>query len=401
MTQNLFQKEIKINEEQINIILKSFRSISNEIQKHINKKNELSSQRKRKSKTKITPSDNIRNEEIRNLDELSNTNEQIYSDESSDYDKSEFDSSDDESTDYTDSEYDDEYIYSSCSPIYPKPNPEINSGLINWRNTCYINSALQIIFQLPYIEDAFKAPKEQCSPLAKSLAQIFISSKESEFSYNPIEFIKEYRLSNCLPKTPQDSLECFINLMQLIESNFNVDISIYTSIFVKEIECENGHQFMDMMDDPIITIQPFDNVHNDLQKYITNLLNGELYDTIVCPDELIPVYCRYTININKISPLLFSHIDRYYFSTESQNAERLPFNLEINNEIEINSITFQFKAALLHFGSRLSGHYNSLIKHKDNYYLYNDAKIDELENFDYALFNENYELLLFIQKEYF
>ena len=124
-------KEIKINEEQINITLKSFRPISNEIQKRINKKNELSSQRKRKSKTKITPSDNIRNEEIRNLDELSDTNEQIYSDESSDYDKSEFDSSDDESTDYTDSEYDDEYIYSSCSPIYPKPNPEINSGLIN------------------------------------------------------------------------------------------------------------------------------------------------------------------------------------------------------------------------------------------------------------------------------
>lgn len=74
--------------------------------------------------------------------------------------------------------------------------------------------------------------------------------------------------------------------------------------------------------------------------------------------------------------------------------------MKINDEININSIQFQFKASVLHLGSRLSGHYNTLIKYNDCFYLYNDAMIEKLENFEYSQFNENYELLLYIRKDY-
>lgn len=76
----------------------------------------------------------------------------------------------------SDSKNEDEYLLSITSLIYQKPITNINAGLINCKSTCYINSAIQFMFQLPFIENAFKTSQKQCSKLADSLAHVYFSS---------------------------------------------------------------------------------------------------------------------------------------------------------------------------------------------------------------------------------
>lgn len=104
-------------------------------------------------------------------------------------------------------------IISSLSERYPKPTSDINTGLINCINSYYINSAFQFIFSIPHIETIFSNPKDECSTLAIHLASVYFSTKDSEYSYNPVDFIKLYRLNNNLSTIPGDSV-VFINFSQ-------------------------------------------------------------------------------------------------------------------------------------------------------------------------------------------
>lgn len=217
--------------------------------------------------------------------------------------------------------------------------------------------------------------KDECSALAINLASVYFSTKESEYSYNPVEFIKQYRLINNLSTLPGDSVECFMNIMDLIEKNFVVESGIYKSCFNKEVQCENGHSFEKEALEPLINIQILNNNCEDLQENISNYFSNILSDEMFCPIDGKPVMCQFTIKSKEISPILFFFIDRYYYSSESQNAERIYSCMNINNDIYIDTVCYEFKSSLLHLGSRLSGHYQVIIKNNDDFYLYDDAEV--------------------------
>lgn len=102
------------------------------------------------------------------------------------------------------------------------------------------------------------------------------------------------------------------------------------------------------------------------------------------------------VNIPQVICIQFIN---YYYNQKSQNAERVQFNLIINEEIHIESTIFSFKCALLHNGGRNSGHYQVLLKHKNNFYLYNDALVSKIDGFQYSDFNEKYEMIMYVQNQ--
>lgn len=403
-------KEIKKNEAEIEYIVKSFRSINLEIEKPIRNNNKNVKKRERKLKLKnlhFESSDSDDSNEY-DVNELKNLNDY-------DSDESDISTDSDESTYYnefglllpdsdhdyqktTNAEYDEEYIISSLAERYPKPTSDINAGLINCINSCYINSALQFIFSIPHIEKIFSNPKDECSTLAINLASVYFSAKDSEYSYNPVDFIKLYRLNNNLSTIPGDSVECFMKIMDLIEENFTVDTGLYKSSFYKEVECENGHCFEKENIELLINIQIINNQCEDLQENISNYFSNISFDEMFCPSDRKPVKCQFTIKINEISPILFFFIDRYYYSSESQNAERIYSCMNINNDIFIGEVCYEFRSSLLHLGSRLSGHYQIIIKNNDDFYLYDDAQVKKIENFQYSDYIEHYELLMYVRK---
>lgn len=97
-----------------------------------------------------------------------------------------------------------------------------------------------------------------------------------------------------------------------------------------------------------------------------------------------------------MSQVFFVHINRYTYSAESQNAERCSFNLEINEVINLNTNIYELKCVLLHINGRNSGHYKVLMKHNNDYYMYSDAIVEKIEEFQFSDFNENYELFMYV-----
>ena len=95
---------------------------------------------------------------------------------------------------------------------------------------------------------------------------------------------------------------------------------------------------------------------------------------------------------------MFIHINKCYYSHESQDTERLPYLLNINHIIEYEGKKYRFKCSILHFGSKFNGHYKMLLNHNEEYYLYNDALVEKIYDFDYSLFNGKYDLFMYIQE---
>ena len=105
--------------------------------------------------------------------------------------------------------------------------------------------------------------------------------------------------------------------------------------------------------------------------------------------------CSISLILDKMPQVLLVHIDRYYYSAQSQVLERIPFHMEVNQEIQLNSFKYAFKCPILHIGSRTSGQYKLLVNDGNDYYIYDDALINRIEDFNYSNFDENYELLMY------
>lgn len=147
-------KELKITDDEIDEIVKSFKPIKTKVTNMI--KNKLND----KSLISIDKKMSQYLNEIENSDNEEDENE---SDSSSDND------------------------------LIMKPNAEINAGLKNLNNTCYINAALQTFFQLPFLDELFgKLPTDEVDIISK-LENLFYALKNESSVYNPIDFITAYK----------------------------------------------------------------------------------------------------------------------------------------------------------------------------------------------------------------
>lgn len=273
---------------------------------------------------------------------------------------------------------------------------KMNASLKNCGSTCYINAA-QLLFQIPFIEEFFESPKEECSELGQSLKMLYYEVKFSETVCDPIDFICNY---NCFYDQDDtdggDAAECLIHLFKIIDSDFNVDNSLFLYQMKKRVTCEKQHSFVyDHQCELFLELYFYDNNFESINDWVNNCFLNEKTEEALCQTENEIVQCKCCYFIDPIPMILFIHINRYYYSKESQNAERIPSNIQINEEIAVAQNTFRFKGAILHFDSRNSGHYQTLIRNEDGYYLYNDSSIEEIKHMDFEDFDENYDVLLY------
>lgn len=114
-----------------------------------------------------------------------------FSDEESYYSYSE-----DENEIINNNEFDEDFYLASTITAYPKPISEIPAGLNNCGESCFINSSLQIIFQIPFICNVFAEPNDTISDIASSLINLYYEAQDSTFSINPIAFFSILRKKN-------------------------------------------------------------------------------------------------------------------------------------------------------------------------------------------------------------
>ena len=101
--------------------------------------------------------------------------------EESDFENDIFDVKSNENSD------EDDELYDSFEP-FPKPSDEINSGLTNIENSCFLSSAIQMVFQIPFLNEVLTLPLENIKEIAISLSNLFYEVKYSNVSIIPFDF---------------------------------------------------------------------------------------------------------------------------------------------------------------------------------------------------------------------
>lgn len=404
-------KELKKTDKEVENILKSFRPIKIEINdlkkkpKQSNKPRKLCKKISNKNFTCEKKDDE--NNEILNDDydknefDLNNSYSEYDNDNEYDYDNDyDYDYEYDYDYDYVSSdESDEEESYTNnLFLLYTKPIAEINAGIENFGTTCFISAALQTLFQIPVLEDILKNPTENCSELAKLLKKLYYQVKQLDTSCIPREFYKLYKSTYHLKKKPGDALYIFNNLLTILEKKFIYDDLIYSCSIHQKTECINGHFFI--YNEPSIFLEVYlnENICNDIQEYIIQMFSTQKLSEEYCPIERETVQCKISYIISYLPFVLFIHMNRYWFSKDSQDAERIENNLDIKQNINIEDTNYMFKCALLHLGSRDEGHYIVICKYNNDFYMYNDAIVEKIENFRFENFNQNYDLIMYIKQ---
>ena len=374
-------EDVRKDQMEIDKIFKKFRPILPRIQK----------------KTETNESEKIRKKEEIFAESDDCSDHFAYMPESDESDSSD---SDEDMDEVIVEDFEKDFFSNRSFDVFLKPISSINAGLVNIGETCYISAALQIIFQIPFLDNIFENPKKNCSEVAHSLVSLYLNAKISDMSIIPIDFITTYEYAYNIKqiKGANDSMECFVRFFDIIESNFNFDFSQYYMIYQQKIICQNGHLFFyEQQKELFYDIFLINNSYDDIQGSIENFFNNYEIKELLCPNENQLIQCKITNYLEKSPLIIFVQFYKYYYNQESQNMEKLQFNLNINDQIEVNSTFYNFKCALLHIGGRESGHYQVIVKNQNDFYLYNDALVTKLDNFHYSDFKEKYELIMYVR----
>jgi ubiquitin carboxyl-terminal hydrolase 8 len=308
-------------------------------------------------------------------------------------------------------------IISEQKPSQSTPYIPGLCGLINIGNTCFMNSALQCLSNIPELTQWAKAQTQNSSTQNNDIIYVYTSLIQSMWSgkYDKINprNIKEI-ISHSAPifgdYGQKDSHEFLNSLLNALErSNSRSIISNLFHIHTQsQVTCTGCH-FIDLINE-ITTFLPLPlpkKTSNNQEISLENLIND------YCLEENLDglYYChscqKYTQakqKTNIFSPLprvLIIQLKRFPFDNTYQKIDTfIRYKLQYQNLISNNDI-YQLCAVSSHVGNLASGHYTTLAKNNPlkQWYQFNDSRIEKM-NFD-SVITSNAYVLVYLKSEEF
>ena len=287
---------------------------------------------------------------------------------------------------------------------------EYNFGLLNIGNTCYANSAFQLLFTIDELREYIlddnnweEQLKEICvkkgiskdEDIVGLIKQYFIiilykfltipgdvknpTCLFSLFKYkNPNSNfnIREQNDSHEFLNMLLDNLEEeFYKLKNIIPLESKVKKTEYSSILSDLLNIEYNIKFKNTNDNSIEDITEKNNFlylylssdenKENIQSLINKFLNNELID-----DENIEIEKK--IKINKTSKYLLCYLTRFIGMRKNNKS------VDISKIIDINNKKYEIISIISHSGSTNGGHYVNYSKRKDEWYLFNDSSVHKM-----------------------
>jgi ubiquitin carboxyl-terminal hydrolase 8 len=299
----------------------------------------------------------------------------------------------------------------------PKPYPPGLCGLINIGNTCFMNSALQCLSNIPQLTQWAQKQKPYSSTQTKDIIHVYTSLIQSMWSgenntMNPRD-IKEI-VSHSAPiftdYGQKDSHEFMNSLLNALERTHCA--SIITKLFhihtQSQVTCR-GCTSIDTTDETT-TFLPLPLPRKT--SYHEEILLENLINDYCLEDNLDgSYYCHSCTNYtqakqktNICSPLphvLIIQLKRFPFDGTFQKLDTfVRYKLQYKNLISKNDI-YQLCAVSSHVGSLANGHYTTLARNHlmKQWYLFNDNRIDKIK-MDAVITSDAYVLVYLKSEEW-
>lgn len=287
---------------------------------------------------------------------------------------------------------------------------EYNFGLLNIGNTCYANSALQLLFSIDELREYILDDKNWENQLKEICIKKGIS-KDTEI----VQLIKQYFIiilykfltisgdvknplcifslfnyknpnSNFNIREQNDSHEFLNMLLDNLEEEFyklkniiplesSIKKTEYSSILSDLLNIEYNIKFKNTNDNSIEYITEKNNflyLHlssdenkENIQSLINKFLNNELIDNENNEIEK-------EIKINKSSKYLLCYLTRFIGMRKNNKP------VDISKIIDIDNKKYEIISIISHSGSTSGGHYINYSKRKGEWYLFNDSSVHKM-----------------------
>ncbi|KAM3137664.1 hypothetical protein pb186bvf_010278 [Paramecium bursaria] len=302
------------------------------------------------------------------------------------------------------------------SPYYAK-NPK---GLINVGNNCYLNSIIQMLYNLePFRRELLQLDTSPVSFTQKLIHHFWELYQSDRESINTKEFYSQF-----LDTFPQfkygqqeDAHECLMNILQMIgqENNYPIKMSFWDKVSqfccinesIQEWEQNRQREnniitryFIGQLKNIIkcdqcnFTLEQFEEFQSinialeDITKtqYLNEVLDNHFKSSILnmykckrCHGAVSKIQNIITV-FPRVLVLSFKRFAQNNNQIQRINANiAFPLNLVMDNYGERSDNIYALQSIIHHTGSVNYGHYYASCKSKNNWYRFDDWQVDKLD----------------------
>jgi len=258
-------------------------------------------------------------------------------------------------------------------------------GLVNFGATCYFNSIVQCLFQIPPLVNVLLI-KEYTGPCKitkefQNLAKKMWFGKENVLSPDDLfrEFVNRYRDFNS--RQQQDSQEALLLILDIFEKELSFVSEIFNTEMGQETVYPGGtSKTTEKMAVHMINVGKDYTIKDAMGEYTKwNIVDG--YTDNVNVTHRFANVRKYFIKLPKVLVLSFSMYVR-------KNR------IKLDDEIEIGGTKYSLFASCVHHGDTQKGHYIAYTKHKNKWYLKDDDVCREIEHFPF----DDYHYIVFFKQ---
>lgn len=299
------------------------------------------------------------------------------------------------------------YIITQVSErMYKKLPCTVQKGATNLGNTCYINSLVQILVNIPlFKQKVLQADHKNCKNcllciLREIVEDLFSHSTSLVFSSFIYYLCKKD--SSFQGSVQHDVHELFIKLCSFLHNEIGDDLcknspclahDIFFGLNLVVLECLECKK-ISKTSDPYLNLS-FDLKEKSIQKMMDLYYSKEdLEEKVYCAQCQKATKHTKQMEHNKEPEVLVISIKR--FEVKNNKANKIDDFISNNLCVKFQNINYRLMGYIKHIGNLNNGHYVSVIKNQNKFYVYDDDKIEEVGYFE-TVNNESY--LIFYVKQ--